>query len=117
MQAIIKNNAGKIALGIILLAAAAAIFAFQGRDKPARSDKVLYVCVETGKTFQFERGPAVLPRQNPETGRNTLLPCSRHDDGTLVIGSRLRATVEELDKQGLNKFVDLKTLEVKKTPQ
>ncbi len=113
----VKTNAGKIALVVIVLAAAIAMFAFQGSEKPARTGQVEYVCVKTGKTFWFKREPTILPRENPETHEKTLVPCHETEDGQLVIDPRQRAVIQQLEKDGINKFVDPETLVVRKNPQ
>ncbi len=113
----VKANAGKIALVVVLIAAAIALFAFQNAEAPKRSGQVEYICVKTGKTFWFKRSPTVLPRENPETHEKTLVPCHQTEDGQLVIDPRQRAVIQQLEKNGLNKYVDPETLVVRKNPQ
>lgn len=110
----LKSTWLKIGAGVVLLAIAAGVFFIQTRDPNARSDRVQFVCVETGKTYWFKRGEhsMVLPLKNPDTGQETLVPCSKDGD-QLIVSNRCRSLVKELTKQKLNKVVDSDSLVVK----
>jgi hypothetical protein len=107
----IKANAGKLGLLATLLAAAVAIYAYSGRGAPARSNKIQFVCVLTGKTYWFERDhPRILPLESPDTHKRTLLPCYQGEDGSLHVSSRCGSLLLRLEQDGINRFVDPETL-------
>lgn len=111
-----NKNAGKLILVGALVVVAGAIYYFQGSSEPKLDDRIQYVDVSTGEMFWFDRGPTRLPRENPKTGQKTLMPCFKQEDGTIAVGSRHRETMEQLDKDGINKYVDPKTLVVRVEP-
>jgi len=118
MVRVLKANPGRIALAVGLLSVLAVVFAvLQGGEQPSRPDKVRFVCVATGKTFWLERGAEkILPRKNPQTGQQTLLPCHEGEDGRLYVSSRCRSLVKELAKESVNQYVDPETLLVRSNP-
>lgn len=73
---------------------------------------MMFVCVETGELFSMTRKPRILPAINPETGRITLLPCTLNRDGKIKVGARNIDVLRDLERQQLNKCVNMKTLEV-----
>lgn len=107
----------KLGAVVALMAAAFGIYAMRSGDPNARSNRVQFVCVETGKTFWFNRGEhsKILPLKNPETGQETLIPCA-DENGQLTVSSRCRGLVKDLTKQKRNKFVDADSLIVKAQP-
>ena len=113
----LKANAGKLGVAAAFLVAAVAIYLMFGgySEGPSRSDKVRFVCVETGETFWIERAPHELPLENPETKRRTLIPCYEREDGTLAVSKRVSGILEDLKEQGLLKYVDQNTLSVKES--
>ena len=113
----LKRNAGKLGLVGVLLVAAIAFMVFGGSGGgPSHSGKSQFVCVATGETFWLERKPRAFPAENPSTGQRTLLPCHENEDGTISVSSRLRREIEQLDEQGVNQYVDPKTLTVRAAP-
>lgn len=113
----LKQNAGKLGVVTVLLIAAIAFFSFGGGGgTPSRSGKIQFVCVATGETFWLERKPRAFPAENPDTGQKTLLPCSEGEDGTISVSRRLRSEIERLEKDGVNKYIDPKTLTVRAAP-
>ncbi len=108
----VKTNAGKLALLIILLAAASSVFWLNRGPKSPLTDRIAFVCVTTGKVFYLPRGETrIMPFRNPDTGTETLFPCVKQDDGKFYVSSRYR---EGIGRMGdVNKVVDPKTLEVK----
>ena len=110
----LKANAGKLVLAAIFLIVATVMFTkFGGSQGPQRSSKVHFVCVETGEFFWLPREPRSLPEMNPNTNKRTLLPCYDREDGKTALSGRMMGYLADLDKEGLNHFVDGKTLEVK----
>lgn len=80
------------------------------------SNKVRYVCIETGKVFSFPRGETrIPPLVNPDTKRATLLPCTVTDDAVSV-SDRYRGALREPELAALNKVVDLETMKVRAKP-
>lgn len=113
----LRQNAGKLGLVAVLLIAAIAIYSFAGGGgTPSRSGKVQFVCVATGETFWLERKPRILPVENPDTGQKTLVPCHEKEDGTISISTRIRSVVEQLEKDGINKYINPETLTVRAEP-
>ncbi len=109
-----KHKSKLIIVGVCLVAAAAVYAIRGGGEKKVRPDKIPFVCVETGKIYWFKRGRTfILPVENPDTGRRTLVP-AEEKDGQWYASRRHAAAVAELTKQGLNKVVDPKTLRVRK---
>jgi hypothetical protein len=112
----LKANAGKLGVVVVLLAAAIVFLSFRGGGKPSRSAKSQFVCVATGETFWLKRKPRIPPVENPDTGQRTLVPCHENEDGTTSVSSRVRSVVTQLDREGVNKYVDPETLTIRATP-
>jgi hypothetical protein len=116
MTAFLKTNAGKLGLAVVLLAVPVTASILWSPRGPSLKSKVQFVCVATGETFSLKGGSRILPRANPENGEKTLLPCHQGDDGDLYVISRCRSLVMELEKSGINKYVDPETLRVRREP-
>lgn len=102
----------KYALGVGALVAAVVIFWRQAGDPDVIPNTIPMVCVATGEHFTLSRGDVkTVPWTNPRTGEATLVPCVTKDGKTLAM-SRYRDVVAGFGEK--NKFVDPKTLEVKK---
>jgi hypothetical protein len=112
----LKANAGKLSIAVVLLGGAIVLFVLQAGGEPSRSGKVQFVCVATGEMFWLERQPRVLPAENPETGQRTLVPCGPADDGSTHVSRRDRGLIEQFERDGVNKYVDSKTLVVRESP-
>ncbi len=112
----LKANAGKLSLVAVLLVAAIVFLFFRASSEPSRSGKSQFVCVATGELFWLKRKPRIPPVANPKTSEKTLLPCHENEDGSISVSSRVRSVVEQLDKDGINKCVDPKTLVVRASP-
>ncbi len=104
-------NKTKILLAVLLLIGAGSLlFAFR-RASPL-PDKITFVCVETGATFNIDRDKVyVIPARNPRTGQATLLPCSERN-GVLYVGNHYRGALLNLGEK--NHYVDTQTLAVRK---
>jgi hypothetical protein len=113
----VKLTGGKVILTIVLLAVAFGVFMYQGRGgPPPRSDKVQFICVETGKTYWLPRGAPetrVLPAKNPDTSKKTLVPVRKDDDGKLYVIDHCRGLVQDLGKANSYEYVDPETLAVR----
>ena len=94
----LKNNAVKLGLVVIVLAAAAVILFSSGGKEHTLANTVTYVCVESGEFFELERKPRIPPVENPKTGLKTLVPCSRHADGSATVSNRMSSVIEQLEK-------------------
>lgn len=111
-----KEGGWKIWLVVALVVIAAGVYFYQSRNtvKSQLGNKLMYVCVETGEVFTFDRGKTrIPPLENPKTGRRTLIACSKKD-GKLYVSSRDRVLLKEL--AGLNKVIDPETLQVRTSP-
>ena len=103
----------KIIVAIVVLAVAG-ILAYRsmnnGPDLPTSSG---FVCVETGEVFEMALDDvAIIPGLNPNTGRRTLLPCSRGEDGRYHVSEYYRGSLTG-SLNDVNKYVDVQSLEVK----
>ena len=110
----------KLIIAAVLLVAAGGLYLKFGRPASALPDRISFVCVETGKVFQFSRAdmPTVIPAKNPDTGTETLLPVTKHEDGKWYVDRRYGSGLR--DEEGLakvNKHVDPETLEVLAAPR
>ena len=113
----LKQNAGKLGLVVVLVIVAIAIFSLAGGGgTPPRSGEVRFVCVATGETFWLDRKPRTIPVENPDTGQMTLVPCHENEDGTLSVSNRVRSVVEQLEKDGINKYINPQSLTVRAAP-
>jgi len=112
MASTLSKDWWKYALGVGALVAAVAVFWRQAGDAPAIPDRVRLVCVATGELFSLPRSEVrVVPCNNPKTGEATLVPVASKDGKDFASG-RFRDAIAALGEK--NKFVDPKTLEVKK---
>lgn len=102
-----------IGIGAVVLLVIAGVVAWRNLAPPAIvTDAVHMVCVETGERFELAPGDIdYLPAANPDNGHRTLVPCVERD-GAWYVPERRRDLLEQLRAQ--NKFVDEKTLEVKR---
>lgn len=113
----LKSKAGKVAIAVALLVVAIVLLALRGGSgEPPRADKSEFVCVATGKTFWLDRETRFFPFENPDTGEKTLLPCHEGEDGGLYVSAGCRDLVKQLDRDGINKYVDPQTLRVRTEP-
>lgn len=104
-----------IAAGVILLAAVGVFFVV-GQGDDTFPTNVNFVCVETGKQFDLKSNEySRMPADNPDTGRRTLLPVTERD-GKYYVSERYSASLMRDDLKELNKFVDVRTLEVHSEP-
>jgi hypothetical protein len=108
----------KLILAIVLLAAAVGIgvkFWPSGAPLP---NSVSFVCVATGQRFSIARDkiPSLLPAKNPRTGAMTLLPVLEQD-GKVIVNPRHASCLRDPELAKVNKYVDLQTLEVLKSPR
>ena len=110
----VKANAGKISFVAVVILAAIVIMWLQSGEGQRLPDKLQFICVSTGEVFWLDAKPRIYPAENPKTGQRTLLPCHQNDNGSLSLKRRDRGLIEQLDKEGLNQHVDLKTLVVRK---
>lgn len=107
----------KISVVVVLLAAAGGLYFSRSGGKPAMPDTLTYVCVETGKIYNLDRGVArVTPATNPDTGRDTLMPCYRGEDGNYYVRKRSSESLGALTAANLNHHVDPKSLRVNEAP-
>lgn len=114
---LIRHNAGKIALAAALLILALIFYPWGGCDSgPPRSDKVQFICTETGKIYWLPREPRIPPVVNPDTQNLTLVPCYEKEDGKLAVSGRMIDVLRELTDKSQNNYVDLETLEVRVKP-
>lgn len=112
-----KSTAIKIVAAVVILAVAGAVIYFRGRGSTALPDKLTFVCVETGKLYYLDRGPSrVPPVTNPDTGRDTLMPCFKDEDGSYYIRRRSSEPLGALIAANLNHCVDPKSLRVDVKP-
>jgi hypothetical protein len=106
------SNGWKIALVLVLVAGAGFLAYRNTRGPKGPSKDVNFVCCATGKMYNIARDQVVgLPSVNPDTGEETLLPCSLGEDGLYRVSERNRPYVERLGEK--NKFVDEQTLVVR----
>ena len=104
-----------IQLAILLLAGFSVACAVRAalHDPYGLDDRALYVCVESGRLFNLTADEAgMVPARNPQTGRLTLLPCARADEGGLHVGGRYGSILRE-QLADANRRVDPVTLAVR----
>ena len=112
-----KSNAGKLTVVAVLFVVAIVLLVVRGGGgEPSRSGKAEFVCVATGKTFWLDRQPRIFPFANPDTGEATLLPCGEDENGEIHVSSRCRELVQQLEREGINKYIDPETLRVRTEP-
>lgn len=113
---LLKQNGGKIAVVVVILAAAA-FLTFRntgGGMEDALANKLVYVDVTSGEIVSFNRGgTVVLPRTNPKTGERTLVPVGKHDDDAYYVSPRHSGVLRDLGEK--NKWVDPQTLRVRES--
>jgi hypothetical protein len=110
----------KLIAAVALLVGAGAVYMVYGRADGALPERVRFICVETGQTFQYSRAnmPTIIPAKNPGTGAETLLPVIKHEDGKWYVDRHYGFGLS--DEEGLakvNKYVDPETLEVLSAPR
>ena len=110
-----EKHKSKLIIAIVCLVAAGGLYLIRGGgEKKLRPDKLPFVCVETGKIYWIKRGRTlILPLENPDTGRRTLMPVVQKD-GQWYVVRRHAGALTDLTEQGLNKVVDPDTLLVRK---
>lgn len=106
-----RSKGLKIGIALVLMAVAVGIW-YWNRPQRQFPSEWTFVCVATGKVFSIPNEGRVreFPLENPETRERTLLPCSKHEDGSYYISSRWRDAVRQLGDA--NKTVDPETLKV-----
>lgn len=106
----------KLALALGLLAVAAGVYLITRPREIALAGAVPFVCVETGEVFELapDDVPASFPAPNPKTGRRTLLPAHKNEQGRYVLQKRYAQDLSRPDSElaKVNKHVDPKTLEL-----
>ncbi len=114
-----QSKQWKLILAVALLVVAGSVYWQFGRSRSALADGVAYACVATGKVFWIPRAktPPVLPAPNPDTGKATLVPVVRRDDGRFAMTDHYAGLLEDPELAPLNKFIDPETLEVRKEPR
>ncbi|MHC5109827.1 MAG: hypothetical protein ACYTHJ_08115 [Planctomycetota bacterium] len=84
----------------------------QRESNPFNTDLAV-VCVESGEILYLDRTEvSMYPAKNPDTGRKTLLPFSVRGENK-YIARRYKNIVASLDEKEVNKYVDVKTLEIR----
>jgi len=110
----LKSNGGKLGVSAVLLLVAFGVYWVTMRGGHQRDNRIPFVCVETGDIKWVTRGKTmVLPLENPDTGKYTLVPCRKNEDGGYTVVKRYASVLKQLDKDGINKFVDSETLLVR----
>jgi|GEM_PF-2784800 len=113
----LKANAAKLSIIGVMFAVALVLFIVRGGDEgKARTDKAQFICVSTGKIYWLKRKARTFPVENPDTGQLTLIPCYESEDGVLKVAHRRGYVLDQLDKEGLNQYVDTETLVVRVAP-
>ncbi len=112
-------NPVKVLALIVLVAVAGLLYAYWGCEHSPLPGGVMYVCVETGETFRFDREsmPSLLPAPNKKTGRATLMPAEERGGKRFLIeryAEMLRDKENNKELCEVNKYVDVSTLEVRK---
>lgn len=83
-------------------------FGFSAGSEALMANSVIMVDVETGELFEFSlkgRRGVMVPGENPDSGKITLMPVFKQDDGSWMIGERdlpalqyVEATVNVVDR-------------------
>lgn len=115
MTGVFASDRFKVLLAVVFLAVAGGLIYYQVRGGTSLSEEVNFVCVASGQTFDLDRNSvSTIPAKNPKTGRATLMPCYREDDGVLHISPRYREELLKLGEE--NQYVDLESLAVRTSP-
>jgi hypothetical protein len=111
----VKENGWKIALVVVLLAAAGwlGFRNIRGSDPAAIfPDQDTYVDVSTGETFVVSRTYPVSPiRVNPRTGEETLVLIYQGEEGDWFLSSHFEYLLEQVGDK--NKCIDPESLKVR----
>jgi hypothetical protein len=112
-------NTKKLIAAAVLLVAAVVVYLSVGRSSSALPSSIKYVCVATGKVFDFAPSdiPSILPGKNPSTGQMTLLPATEKDGKLYASPRYARDLLRDPEFAKVNKYVDPSTYEVLKTPR
>lgn len=114
-----SESSGKWKWGVALLlvcVGALITYRFFAAQPAPLSNRVTFVCIETGKEFRLGRDaiPSILPAANPSTGRRTLLPIQAGPDGEgRFIRERYRDVLSDPEIKELNQYVDHQTFAVR----
>jgi hypothetical protein len=108
----LEGQKTKLIAAFVILGVAGGMFYFWSGDD-ARDPRIEFVCVETGDVFTVRRSDVSrIPRENPSTGRRTLLPLIEEGETKMVAARWSRSLYEELSD--VNEYVDPRTLEVRR---
>ncbi len=101
----------------LVVLAALVLLVYSARSERLLAHRIPYVCVSTGASFNLTADEAgMIPARNQVTGRRTLIPCHRTENGVCMVAPRFRPLLCGALAQE-NHYVDLQTLVVRASSQ